>query len=320
MINRLDLFFRSALQNIIILIVRPYVIRELPGWGRLYAAFVGDYRRNWLWAGAPIKSIRGKRHGFVMQLDLSKWPDRSAFFLGRWYDLGTQLLLSDLVKSGDTVVDIGANRGMFALVASRLVGDAGKVICFEPNPNCFKILDREIASNKIKNIIVHRVGLGHQEEALTLLVPVLNSGEGTFGKSAYGNDATYQVHAQVKRGDQILANEKPALIKIDVEGFECNVITGLAEIINRGHPLIVTEVVPKHLAQCGFSVAELVALMENFDYQGFSVGLTKNCGRYTWQLASFKIQDRATDVIWLHRETMRHNSILHHHAASPPRT
>ena len=100
-------------------------MREYVGWGKVYSIFVGDYRRNWFWNASPIKTIRGKLHGYLMHLDLSNWSDRSTYFLGRWYDLELQLLMSDLIKQGDTVADIGANRGMFALVASRLVGDDG---------------------------------------------------------------------------------------------------------------------------------------------------------------------------------------------------
>src|SRR5262245_43203816 len=222
-----------AVQGTIIGLVRPYVIRELFGWGKAYAAFAGDYRRDWLWRNAPIKTIRGKLHGQIMHLDLSKWSDRSAYFLGRWYELGIQLLVSDVLKTGETVVDVGANRGMFAIIASRLVGDGGRILCFEPNPNCLKRLDQEVEANGISNIFVHRFALGDREENLVLSVPTVNSGEGTFGRSAYHLDATYQIRAQVKKGDQLLVHEKPSLIKVDVEGFECKVVGGLAQTITK---------------------------------------------------------------------------------------
>ena len=150
--NMLKLW-RRAIQNIIILIVRPYVIRELPGWGKVEKLI--DYRWNWLWVGTPVKTIREKMYGNLMQLNLSKWSDRSDYFLGRWYDLDMQLLLADVVKSGETIVDVGAHRGEFALAASRLVGSHGKVICFEPNPNSIESLKDEIELNKICNITVH---------------------------------------------------------------------------------------------------------------------------------------------------------------------
>ena len=143
-----------AAQELVIATARPYTLRELPGWGKIYRALVG-HRRGWFWEGAPIRTTRGKLHHHLMRLDLSKWPDRWAYFLGRWYDLETQLLVSDLLGPGDTVIDVGANRGMFTLLASRLVGDAGQVIAFEPNPTCVHILEDELAANNIRNVVVH---------------------------------------------------------------------------------------------------------------------------------------------------------------------
>ena len=315
--KRLNWLWCRTLQSLSIFAARPYVVRELPGWGRLYDLVVGGHERNWLWATAPTRTIQGKLHGYSMRLDLSKWADRSAFFLGRWYDLGTQLVITDLLRSGDTVVDIGANRGMFALAASRLVGDAGKVICFEPNPNCFNLLDRDIAANGIANIVVHKIGLGSREEELLLSVPLINSGEGTFGQSAYGADTTYQVRAEVKRGDQILADARPSLIKIDVEGFECNVLAGLAGTIGLHRPIILTEVVSAHLARCGSSVQELRSLMESWGYRGHSLSLHKEKGRYGWQLVPFDEASPAFDALWLHPEVMRsHASVLTGHVRS----
>lgn len=296
----LKVLCRRCLQNIIILIVRPYVMREFLGWGKVYAALVGDYKRDWLWIGGPIKTIRGKLHGYIMHLDLSKWSDRSTYFLGRWSDLEMQLFVNDLIKQGDTVVDVGANRGGLSLLASRLVGDAGKVICFEPNPSCLKILDQEIASNQIKNILINRVGLGEREEELALTVPRFNSGEGTFGRSAYGEEETFQVKVKIKKGDDFLTGQHPLLIKIDVEGFECNVIAGLTNTINGHHPIIVTEIVPQHLAACGFSVADLVGLMRRNGYEGYKLGLRKKSGRYAWEVSCFDMEGGNCDAVWIH--------------------
>ncbi len=307
-----------ALQNLAIAAARPYVRREYPGWGRVYAAIVGGYERNWLWAGAPVKTIRGKRHGYLMRLDLSRWADRSAFFLGRWYDLSTQLLISDLLRSGDCVIDVGANRGMFALAASRLVGDTGQVICCEPNPDCFNILEREIWANSISNITVMKVGLGSHDEELVLSVPVINSGEGTFGRSAYDTDTTYQVRAWVRKGDEIIGDLRPALIKLDVEGFECNALEGLAGTISRSHPIILTEVVSAHLERCGASVARLRALMESYGYRGYTICLRKTKGVHAWQLAPFDEQDPVFDALWLRPEHLQsHAESLKDHL--PPR-
>lgn len=196
--------YRRAIQNIVILVVRPYVIRELPGWGKL--AFLFDYRQDWLWIDAPVKTIREKIYGNLVLLDLSTWSDRSYYFLGRWHDLEMRLLITDLVKSGETVIDVGANRGAFTFVASHVVGCDGKVISFEPNPNTVKTLEDEIELNKIRNITVHQCGLADKDDILTLTAPLINSGEGSFGGSKYNDNLIFA--APIHRGDDVLANER----------------------------------------------------------------------------------------------------------------
>jgi hypothetical protein len=81
--------------------VRPYIWHELPGWGRLYSRFVGDYRRDASWAGEPSRTIRGKLHGYEIDLDLSRWSERATYFLGRFYDLENQLLPTRILRPGD---------------------------------------------------------------------------------------------------------------------------------------------------------------------------------------------------------------------------
>ena len=127
--------FRGIFQNAAIAVARPYVRRELPGWGKVLSLVAG-YQRDWMWQGAPEKIVTGKLHGYKMHLALDGWwADRSTYFLDRWYDLETQLVLRDLVKPGSTVVDVGANRGMFALTASHTVGPTLAVLSvLEPNP------------------------------------------------------------------------------------------------------------------------------------------------------------------------------------------
>lgn len=293
---------RRILQESIIIFTRPYIARELPGWGRVYNAFVGGYRRNWLWAGAPVRRTRGKLHGYLMHLDLSRWADRVAYFLGRWYALDLQLFIADIVKPGDVVVDVGANRGMFALSAARLVEDQGRVICFEPNPQCLELLRLDVASNKIRTVEIHPCGLADRSAVATLTIPNINFGEGTLGGTRYPSDKTVSIDVPIRRGDDLLAAVRPSLIKLDIEGYEAKALAGLEETVRAHKPVIITEVAPALLGACSSSVEELMTLMARMDYKPFELGLRKRHGKYGWCLRDPNPAGNAgTDWVWFHQ-------------------
>jgi hypothetical protein len=166
----------------------PYTRLELPAWNRLLrAAKVSGYKHDSdVWAFAPTKTIRGKVHGYLMNLDLTDWSQRKTYFLGRYYELHIQLLLQKVLKNGDRVVDVGANIGMITLCASALVGDSGIVKSFEPNPECLDALTDILTLNRIKNVAIHPVGLSDVQDRMTLRIvvnrehPSGHSGVGTL--------------------------------------------------------------------------------------------------------------------------------------------
>lgn len=296
---------RVLLQEVVILLAKPYVKRELPGWGSVFALVAG-FKRDWLWVGAPEKVTKGKMHNYIMHLKLDRWPERSAFFLDRWYDLSTQLVVRDLVKQGDAVFDIGANNGMFALVASRAVGPVGKVICFEPNPACVAHLEREVRTNDIGNVTVHQCGLGDREGEFELMVPLTDSGAATFGKDLFDHGVdSYAVSVPVRIGDELLSDETPALIKIDVEGFEEWVLTGLMQTLRKHRPIVITEIFGKALRGNGSSPEAIFSLMEGIGYQGFLVTLARRRAGFDWILTRTSgDQEHHFDVVWVHESAI----------------
>ncbi|MFZ5713022.1 MAG: FkbM family methyltransferase [Bradyrhizobium sp.] len=236
-------------------LLRPYVSRELPGWGVLYEKFVGGYKHESRWKGSGTRWVRGKLHGYEMLLDLSQWSNRQTFFLKRFYDLPTQLFLKRALKEGDTFVDVGANEGMMSLLASRLVGLSGRVIAFEPNAVPRSRLEAAIARNGISNIEVRPYGLGEINETLSFTVPKINTGEGSFAGAVYDEADVTCMECEVRRGDDVISRDiEIALIKLDVEGFELRALRGLAETIGRSKPMIVMETDPDTLARCGDTI------------------------------------------------------------------
>lgn len=260
----------ESMQQLIIGLARPYILRELPGWGYLYRWAVGDERqREWFWAKAPSLTVRGKLHGFEMKLDLSHWSDRSTYFLGRWIDLHNQLFMLDLLEPGNTVVDVSAYRGSFALVASRLVGQRGKVVCFDADPHNTAHVERDIAANGIANIVVERAGLT----------------------------------------DAQLRDDHPALIKIGGEEDEFRVIAELSQTIERDHPVLLTEVPSAQDAQRDQSMLQLMAVLAARGYSGFTLVLRRHgVLGHGWALAPLHGAKRAVNAVWFHADFLAQHS------------
>ncbi len=290
---------RAAAQEAIILLTKPYISRELPGWGFLYRNLVGAYERDWVWQGARPRLVRDKMHGYTHLLNISKWADRSAFFLNRWYDLPAQLLVRQVIKAGDTILDVGANRGMFALCASHAAGPSGRVICFEPNPAVAQQIALSVQRNGIANIDIRGYGLSDADETLSLSIPQINSGEASFAVDDYAGSA--HVAAQVKIGDEVVAGLHPILIKIDVEGFEERALRGLRRSIAQAKPLIITEIIEAKLLAAGSSRAGIESLLKDLGYEGRRIALKKSGGRYELSFDS-NFSGSSFDMLWFPKE------------------
>jgi len=279
--------------------IRPFIRREVPGWGKLYDAFVGDYRNDDMWAFTTPVILRDKRYDMIRILDLRKWSDRSFYFLDRWYDLPTQLVMDAFIKKGDHVLDVGANFGHFALGAASLVGDTGRVDAFEPNPIVYSRLLQHISLNNLNHVTPHNLGAADQEMMLELNVPLVNSGEATFGKSQY--DDKDVISCQVSRLDDVMRGSRVDFIKIDVEGFEVNALNGAREIIKLQKPIILTEVVSSHLENAGSSTAELHQFFRKADYVPFDLSLRRAGLTQVLSLSRLEDDDSNddTDYLWL---------------------
>jgi FkbM family methyltransferase len=284
-------------------ILRPYIYHELPGWGALYRRFVGDYRRDARWAGRGDRWMRGKLHGYEVQLDLGNWSNRYTWFLGRYYDLPTQLVLTTILRPGDTFVDVGANEGQMSFLASHLVGSGGHVVAVEPNPRPRRRLEAGIARNAIANIEVAALGLGEEDAVLPLTVPRVNSGEGSFGRPDYADDTVDIVECPVRRGDDVLAGRQVHAIKMDVEGFELQALRGLAGTIAAFHPPVTLEIVGRHLRNAGSRVSDVTGFMEGHGYRGYTLSVARAGLRQTLVLRRFVASpDFEGDVLWLRDE------------------
>jgi FkbM family methyltransferase len=286
---------------------RSYFVYELPAWDKLYHALGlgGIDNQNPRWRQGPTFQTRGKRHGYLMELDLSDDIERSVYFLKRYYDLDIQLVLDVLLRPGDTFLDIGANVGMTTLYAASRVGPLGRVVSVEPQPACCAKLRRALELNGISHVDLHNVGLSDRPGVLTLHV----LGGGTIGSTfavrpGDEKDVSKEISVQVLRGDDMFQGPITGrlIMKIDVEGFELFVLQGFSKTIEDHAPPIVAEVKPDLLRRAGVEADHLFDFFHERGYHGYMISLVRR--RLRWSLGLQPIERptelvRSNDVLWI---------------------
>ena len=246
--------------------------RELPGWGRLYTALGGGDDARWRAAGAV--EVRGKLHGYCMQLDLSNWSERLTWFLGRYHDLPLQQALQRVLRPGDRFVDIGANIGMLTLLARALVGSRGSVWACEPNPQLAQRIAKMLTHNELHDVAVLPVALSDQTGSAMLRVFDAHPGWGSLADSGpAGAVETRAFSVALQRGDEALVGvpSGPLVLKVDVEGHELAVLRGLRQTLRDRRPILFVEVIDAHLRRAGSSAAQVRAEIEQHGYRSFEL-------------------------------------------------
>lgn len=264
-------------------IMLPYCRAELPGWGRLVSLL--GLRRDARWPGEAM-IVRDKIGGHVVEVVPSRWADRWYVLLARPYDLPTVLVIRGLLEAGQHAVDIGANVGSMAMHMAQRVGPGGRVLAFEPHPAAAARLERNRELNGYAWLTLRNAACGEREGVLPLAVLDDNLECSTLrpvgGGIGVAEGGMKTVPVDVVRGDDAIESLglAPALIKIDVEGFEASVVRGLDRTLRAHQPAIVTEIDDGMLRDAGSSAAELVALLASHGYVGreimLSAGLRKH--------------------------------------------
>lgn len=153
--------------------------------------------------------------------------------------------LPQLVKKGDTVIDIGANLGYYTCPLADLVGEQGKVYAVEPVPVIFLVLKRNVGNRK--NVELLNYALGEQCREIEMAndsvasVGYFGTGRNFVSEGELSKDAV-RFTAQMRRGSELFKDvENIDFIKCDIEGYERVVLPEMRPLIERHHPTVLVE-------------------------------------------------------------------------------
>jgi FkbM family methyltransferase len=166
---------------------------------------------------------------------------------GQNYRLGEtektcQAVVAETVRPGDVFYDLGANIGLFSLVAARAAGPTGKVFGFEPDVQIAERLRRNAARNGFANITVVEMGVWSASGTLNFVSADSSSPDRGVGRIQPDGPSATGIPARcVSLDDFVRGTPAPHAIKCDVEGAELEVFRGAKHVLQAHHPWILCE-------------------------------------------------------------------------------
>lgn len=149
------------------------------------------------------------------------------FIYGKGYEPKVEPALNSLVKIGDKAWDIGANMGLYTKILSTLVGEKGFVRAFEPHPETFSKLKKNI---KNKNVDIHNIGFSAKVEKVKFSDTNIHELNSIVDNSYTGKF----LEVNITTIDKVIIEKNlgiPNVIKIDAEGYELDIIKGMSSTL-----------------------------------------------------------------------------------------
>lgn len=188
-----------------------------------------------LFAAVPVDTVFSRSFaGKTLHLEVARSDSHKLLWLEGERFVAERALLRALVAEGGTVVDVGANVGYFALLFSQRVGPRGRIVCIEPDPDNLRELRRNVTANELSNVQIVAAAAG-VEKGVAGLRAGLNS--------TVVDPSESDLRVDLCRIDDV-APAATSCLKVDVEGFEWEVLRGASRLIGEHAPALWLELHP----------------------------------------------------------------------------
>ncbi len=207
--------------------------------------------------------------GHRMYLDRD---DSMALSINGVYEPEETRIVMEHVKPGDVVLDIGANIGYYTLILADLAGPNGKVYAFEPDPESFRLLGKNIHENNYENVELVPKAVSDQNREINLYRDRFNNlDHRIFAQS--GECEVVKIEA-IRLDDYFPRDFGPiCFIKMDIQGAEGYAIEGMRKLLDSSKSVkIVTEFWPEGLNASGYGAKNYLDELEKMGFVFFDIG------------------------------------------------
>ena len=226
-------------------------------------------------------------NGIKINVNLQSHIDAQIFWQGyQEADRGEIILLKKLLKPDSIFIDVGANVGVFSLVAA-LIAKNGEIHAFEPSMRLFGNLKENIALNGFTNIKTNNLGLFSETTNKTLHHPkgvgMVNAGAASLFQEVQIDTDNFESEtiSLVTLDNYVEKNNllRIDLIKMDIEGAEMNALQGATRSLVQFKPQILMELDEAYLHRAGSSFTEVLDFWNNLNYEVNTIDFDGNINK-----------------------------------------
>ena len=178
----------------------------------------------------------------------------------------------EYLRTGMTVLDVGANVGYFTLMAASLVGASGAVYSWEPSPSNARALSASQLANGFKNIEIIQAAAADRTALLRYYRASSNGNVSDVIAESPEDVLSAETVTALRIDDVVPRTVRVDFVKIDVEGYEFKALSGALNTLQRSRPVIVSEFSPASLPHTsGVSGREYLQFFERLGYDMFVI-------------------------------------------------
>jgi len=212
-----------------------------------------------------------------------------------WYKV-----LSSVINKGDCIIDVGGNIGLTAIIASKCTQESGEVIVFEPEPDCFRLLKKNIRLHGINNIYAHKLALSDRDGVISFYKDKKYSILGSLSKNNIMNN-TEEIVVQTSKYDSFIKTSKKIhILKMNIQGSEGMVIEGARQMIKQHLPMVISEFWPLGLKNMNYHPKDFIKYFKDLGYERYLVDHDGNVLNISESRITQKIDSKEEDIFSMH--------------------
>jgi FkbM family methyltransferase len=201
--------------------------------------------------------------------------DANRAFLDYWgHDAGDLRFLWSVLEPGMTFLDVGANQGVYSIVAALRLKGSGAVIAFEPSPREYERLELHFRLNGMAGARAEMLALGAASGRMNFFQVASGDTSRSGLRAPESGDPVNEIPVQSMTLDEYASMrglDQIDFIKLDVEGGEMDVLRGASKALLKFRPVLLCEVLDAATAPWGYPARDIVGMLEGIGYRWFEV-------------------------------------------------